>query len=716
MDSAWVVEALRRFEREPLLKLQWASPLASSTFLIDTRVWRALEGYERVEARGWSGWADSDLDLRVRALGYCVAGRDATRLELLRPSDVAGRRASTRGEKTFRRRWRHWTCDPVATRPAPISFDPRSAVVYTAITGGYDDLKPVLAEHSAEGVDFVAYLDRETCAVTRSVGTWQIREIEGGDGDPCRAAKIYKILPHVFFPDKEFSLWIDGSVVIKSPLSMSRLVELFLGDSDLCVFRHGVRDCAYVEAARCKRLGLDDGRRIDSQVARYRKAGYPERAGLAEAAVLLRRHTPAVRAFGEAWWGEIVSGSRRDQISFNYAARSLGIHYAEFPVSIRQQNGLFRRLPHVRSVNRGPAVPVTGNATRRGARRRKVAIGPVLPYPSWYWVGGDMVASLAARYEIELFESTHELPECDVALIVKRQRLGARADELVRRELRMLYLPVDFYESEGQVHEDAAFLSACSAVVIHCERLRPYVQPYCRNVWRLDHYDKYGLDPGAPYRADGPIVWIGHFKYTPYVLKWAQDHPPPYPLHVVSSHAAAKESEFRAARELADRLGVPLEIENGAIDGHRLHEWSPQTQRELLSRGKAAIDVKGGRESFNQFTKPPTKAQQFVLSGLPLALNVESYSYEYLSRRGLRVASPLDLDRWFSEAYWREIARARRRLRPELALGAVSSKLCAYIEGVLELGAEERRSLLADSSGGLDGLVLPRAALLPALP
>ena len=66
--------------------------------------------------------------------------------------------------------------------------------------------------------------------------------------------------------------------------------------------------------------------------------------GLVEAPVILRRHTAAIRALNEAWWAELVRGSRRDQLSFNYVAWKLGLSHAKFPLTLATRNGLFMKF------------------------------------------------------------------------------------------------------------------------------------------------------------------------------------------------------------------------------------------------------------------------------------------------------------------------------------------------------------------------------------
>ena len=312
--------------------------------------------------------------------------------------------------------------------------------------------------------------------------------------------------------------------------------------------------------------------------------------------------------------------------------------------------------------------------------RARLAIGPALHHGSWAWVGADMVDSLARHYEVEVFPDLDDLPPCDVAVVVKNQALGPKAEEIARRGTRIVYLPVDFYETEEQLHADAALLSACSAVVIHCERLRPVMEAYCGNVWPIDHYNKYGLDPPAAYRRDGFILWVGQFHYLPYLLEWACACPLPLPLVLLSNPERPR--TVRRGREVAARLGIDIELSDGSVNGYRLVTWSPDAQRSLMAEAKAAIDIKGA-DSFEQITKPPTKAQKYVMSGLSLSVNADSYSYDYLRGRGLQPATPDDVERWFSEEYWRETNALGRRLREELTLEAVAGTLRSYIERVL---------------------------------
>jgi hypothetical protein len=94
---------------------------------------------------------------------------------------------------------------------------------------------------------------------------------------------------------------------------------------DLAMRRHSQRNCIYIEAAHCKQFRKGDPSRIDNAIARYQAEGHPAESGLWMAGIILRRHTPAIKAFNLEWWNEITSGTVRDQISLPVVLRRLGL-------------------------------------------------------------------------------------------------------------------------------------------------------------------------------------------------------------------------------------------------------------------------------------------------------------------------------------------------------------------------------------------------------
>ena len=84
---------------------------------------------------------------------------------------------------------------------------------------------------------------------------------------------------------------------------------------------------------------------------------------------------------------------------------------------------------------------------------------------------------------------------------------------------------------------------------------------------------------------------------------------------------------------------------------------------------RAAIDIKGS--DFNQATKPPTKAQQFLASGIPFACNSDSSVADYLKWRDFDVADATDMNRLFSRDYWKETQAFAPRLKSWTSADAV---------------------------------------------
>ncbi|MEP6944018.1 MAG: glycosyltransferase domain-containing protein [Betaproteobacteria bacterium] len=193
-------------------------------------------------------------------------------------------------------------------------------VVYTAVTDGYD-LHPVI--NRRDGWDFVCFAE----SAVRGEGWREIR-IGAGDRvvdesiseDRSKTTKRIKILPHVFLPDYDLSIWIDSSLQFKRDVDLDVLAGDFPESRfQMRVRQHPYRRCIYREAETVVELDLDVPKRVARIVARYRHDGFPEDFGLAELNFILRKHhSPTAVAFADAWWAEVRDGSRRDQLSFNY--------------------------------------------------------------------------------------------------------------------------------------------------------------------------------------------------------------------------------------------------------------------------------------------------------------------------------------------------------------------------------------------------------------
>jgi hypothetical protein len=193
-------------------------------------------------------------------------------------------------------------------------------VVYTAIFGDYDDLLPQV---KLQGVDFICFTDRPFKSKI-----WKIVKIDTEFQDMARDNRKIKILAHRYLPEYDYSIFMDGNFLIKKK-ALDLIREL--DKHKMLVFDHAqcsdARDCIYeeleaiLEEKRKTGKEKDDPQTMINQIGRFKKEGYPPANGLISGGVLIRRHLDAeVMKVMESWWKVIETGSKRDQLSFNYVA------------------------------------------------------------------------------------------------------------------------------------------------------------------------------------------------------------------------------------------------------------------------------------------------------------------------------------------------------------------------------------------------------------
>ncbi len=211
-------------------------------------------------------------------------------------------------------------------------------VIYTAITGNYDAL--ITPEHINEDYDYICFTDNPAL----ESNFWQIREMEASDLDDVRKARRYKVLPHVYLPEYDFSVWVDGNFEIVG--DVEEYIKEYSKQSPMLCIVHPDRDCAYEEAQACIDQGKDADEIIQSQMERYTARNYPRHSGMIASGILFRKHgEPDVIKVMNDWWAEIESFSRRDQLSFNYVCWKNNFCYDESDLSC-WGNQYFRRVPH----------------------------------------------------------------------------------------------------------------------------------------------------------------------------------------------------------------------------------------------------------------------------------------------------------------------------------------------------------------------------------
>jgi glycosyltransferase involved in cell wall biosynthesis len=201
-------------------------------------------------------------------------------------------------------------------------------VVYTAIIDGYD--LPILPELIVDEWDYVIFTDYELTGEH----IFEVRRINLNDTDPVRCARFIKTHPHSLLAKYDYTLWVDGNILLKSGPLYSMILSYMTNATPAVFRRHPARQCIYEEILKCQELKKDDFGTMYYQVQRYLDQGVPKNAGLFETNVIFRNNRdPLVHRFNVLWWSEIARGSRRDQLSVNYACRIATLPFLTFPES-----------------------------------------------------------------------------------------------------------------------------------------------------------------------------------------------------------------------------------------------------------------------------------------------------------------------------------------------------------------------------------------------
>jgi len=202
--------------------------------------------------------------------------------------------------------------------------DSKKFVVYTCITGGYDNLHDPLYVHP--NIDYVVYTDN----LNMKSSIWKVRPI------PDHIKKIdnnilinryFKFNPHKIFKEYNYSLYIDGNIVVIS--DVRNMINRLNEKTGIALHRHSCRHCIYKEAEVCKIEKRGNYKLIYEQISEYRKKGFPEDFGLYEANIILADlKNPNIDTLFSKWWTEFKnSKSLRDQIAIPYVVWNCGYKF-----------------------------------------------------------------------------------------------------------------------------------------------------------------------------------------------------------------------------------------------------------------------------------------------------------------------------------------------------------------------------------------------------
>ena len=163
-----------------------------------------------------------------------------------------------------------------------------------------------------------------------------------------RNAKVYKILPHLFVPGYDYYIWIDATHAVM--MEPREIVETYLKDNDIALFKHPERNCVYDEGSIIQGIKFDRGYNVQSQMTFYQSRSYPQENGLYELPCRIQRNTLEIQTLMLTWWELICKYSSRDQLSLPFAMNMHGITPTIMP---GRANGIMQNdiLPQVINSN-----------------------------------------------------------------------------------------------------------------------------------------------------------------------------------------------------------------------------------------------------------------------------------------------------------------------------------------------------------------------------
>lgn len=260
------------------------------------------------------------------------------------------------------------------------SSEKNKNVIYTCITGGYDQL--IEPSYIDENFDYICFTDN----MDLKSEIWDIKPLpkETEGLTQIKKQRYVKINPHKLLSEYEISIWVDGNVDVKGNVS-ELIKKILVDDCSIYVPKHPQRGCIYDEVRPVISMKKDTAENVNPQIERYKKEGFPKGYGLLQSNILIRKHNDkdCIRLM-EAWSGEVMNGSHRDQLSFNYCCwknQDIKVKYLDKGICNSSWFKWYmnhKRIRHISKVQRTSSKPLilpknTPRNDRLAAAREKLS-------------------------------------------------------------------------------------------------------------------------------------------------------------------------------------------------------------------------------------------------------------------------------------------------------------------------------------------------------
>lgn len=192
--------------------------------------------------------------------------------------------------------------------------DVGKGAVYTAVFGGYDQIEDPM--YVNPNLDYYAFTDAELPedSIWKKVDLSKYPHLS--DLDNYHLAKYIKMFPYEFFPDYDFSIWIDGNVKL---IADTYPVAIMSHGSPMATYANPLHDCIYTEARYMVFQGRLPKLESNIQLEEYRKDGFPDHFGMREFSIIYRDHShKECYDMMKEWWEHVNKYTMRDQLSLPF--------------------------------------------------------------------------------------------------------------------------------------------------------------------------------------------------------------------------------------------------------------------------------------------------------------------------------------------------------------------------------------------------------------
>jgi hypothetical protein len=204
------------------------------------------------------------------------------------------------------------------------SFKKLKKVVFSVLLGEYDLISQFNLQ---KDFDFFLFTDDQSGKYNHT--NWTIlpipAEVQELNVSRVKKQRFIKLHPHLYFKDYDLSIYIDANFKIVDDLN-NFLIRVLSPNYSIYTFEHPGRNTIFNETFEVVSLQKEKESIAKAIRERYRKENFPDKNGLIESCLIIRKHNEKDSIYMmNKWYDEIKNYSHRDQLSFNYIMWKTGV-------------------------------------------------------------------------------------------------------------------------------------------------------------------------------------------------------------------------------------------------------------------------------------------------------------------------------------------------------------------------------------------------------